>query len=312
MYIIIILSGLLLLLHKASALPATLELPSNLQQYHSTNISGTLTRDNPPWGPPFFGTDMVPIEDHPIDRRIFFSTIIQLLASQAHLEIIDPIPEDIFYRTREFPNFVISIRNKVPNQNILRENIFWAMTRILNQMVHADEFWGAQCSVTLRGREIASIVIGNIGTDGSTAGLHTLDGLNETITQSNQTDATVAAGNNNGVNYTYKSWGVSLTQGDIFMGTVGALYQAAGETAHDFEHFVSEFPGYEAYILWDTGVRPSRFTFNMLIGTIVGSAKFAVARNDYRELSGVVIAADGELIASGGWMKTLGSDGAMS
>lgn len=255
MNIIILLSSLLLF-HKASALPATLELYSNLQQYHSTNINGTLTRTDPPWGPTSFQVDMTTDENPPFDRRVCFSTMIQLLASQAHLSLNDPIPEDIGYRTPEFPNFLISILNRVPNRNILRKKVFWAMMRIMYSMIKNDEFRTAGFTVKFRGQEIASILIGNFPLTGSTAGIHTLNGTTDAVPPSSQTDDTVAAGNN-GVKYTYQSHGESLTQADIFMGTLGALYDAAGKTSHDFEHFISSFPGYGALTVWDTAVQPT-------------------------------------------------------
>ena len=166
-------------------------------------------------------------------------------------------------------------------------------------MIVDDKFRAALFIVKLRGRELATILVGNFPRTGSTAGIHTLDGIKDMINPSNQTDVTIAVGNN-GLKYTYESSGESRGQNDIFMVTIGALYQAAGETSHGFVHFVSIFPGYKTIVIWDSAIHPSRFTFNMLIGAILGSAKYVVAKNDYRELKGRV-EVDGTLVASGGW-----------
>ncbi|KAI4206717.1 MAG: hypothetical protein LQ349_009907 [Xanthoria aureola] len=120
----------------------------------------------------------------------------------------------------------------------------------------------------------------------------------------NATNATgLAATNNNKVEFSYEHFGEQMSQAAIFMGSISAMFKVAGETGHDFESFISTFLEYRFTTYWTSNTAPSRFTFTMLIQAIVRAAKYAVAKNVWRELRGQVLF-DRVSVAYGGWFVT--------
>lgn len=115
-------------------------------------------------------------------------------------------------------------------------------------------------------------------------------------------DAVSATGNHNRLEFEYEHIDGPMDQGAIFMGSIGAIFKVAGETGYDFDLFVSSFPEYDFCTFWSSNTRPSQFTFGMLIQVIVGAAKYAVAKNVWRELIGRVFVG-GVKVANGGWIK---------
>ncbi|KAL8647272.1 MAG: hypothetical protein Q9226_006499 [Calogaya cf. arnoldii] len=294
------------LLPNAFALPALPNPSPSLRnpspQDIGTTINGTLLalRDDLPWGPPIFSIDIEEQSTSPIDRRVLFITTIQLLAVQAPLDFNAPLTSDILFRLPQFPNLQISIISLGHQGPVLRKYIFWAMARIMQEMITRDRFVETVYNMKLRGRFFAVLGISNPNKIQSSA---TIDAaVNEkeitadvTAATTNQTNAISA-----GFQYGYEHFGEGIGQAAIFMGIIGAMFKVAGQLNHDFESFHSAFTQYRFYCFWGSKQRPSRFTFDMLVQGIVGAAKFAVAKNVWRELRAQVYV-DGVLVAYGGW-----------
>ncbi len=111
------------------ALPATTSLPSTLQDFKPANfgaiLNDTLVGENLPWGPAHFSVDIdETITQSPIDRRVFFVTTIQLLASQVTLDFNGPLTSDIGFSTPQFPDLGIAVRISGPQRPFRRKYIF--------------------------------------------------------------------------------------------------------------------------------------------------------------------------------------------
>ncbi|KAL8788922.1 MAG: hypothetical protein Q9213_001445 [Squamulea squamosa] len=290
-------------------LPATITSAPSLEAFEpkaiSTLLNNTLANVLPPWGPSFFTVD-ISDEGIALDRRVLFVTVISLLASQATLDFQGPLPENINYHTPQFPNLGIIVYNSVPNRPIKRKMVYWAMTRIMKTMVEENHFRAAIFEMKLREQPVGIIRIRNVNFAPNASGEEpkpTVDSrLEDAISAQNQINNNAISAGETGVTFTYRTYGDALAHGDIFMVTVGALVWAAGETRHDFTTFYHRFPGHPVFTVWESQQRPSRFTFDMLVSAIVGSAKFVVARNNYRELRGTV-KVDGLEVAKGGWFR---------
>ncbi|KAI4219944.1 MAG: hypothetical protein L6R36_007975 [Xanthoria steineri] len=286
-------------------------------------LNTTLVGDDPPWGPTFFSVDLdAGSFTTPIDRRIFFLTTIQLLASQAYLDFNSALPGDIVFRLPQFPTLVIAVYNTGPARPILRKYLFWAMTRIMKTMIMEDRWLGALFAMKLRGRVLGIVAVGDYRLVQSAAMRTqrtpripieiTYEDIITTMAEGsapavadNVTNATglAATNTNNKIEFEYDHFGEQMGQAAIFMGSITALFKIAGETGHDFESFISTFLEYRITTCWTSNTSPSRFTFTMLIQAIVGAAKYAVAKNVWRELSGQVFV-DRVSVAFGGWFVT--------
>ncbi|KAI4179920.1 MAG: hypothetical protein LQ346_007087 [Caloplaca aetnensis] len=296
---------------RALALPATASLPSSLQDFKPTNIgvilNETVVGDDPPWGPPHFNVEIERTQT-PIDRRVFFVTTIQLLASQATLDFNGPLPADIVFSTPQFPDFAITVYLTGPQGPFLRKYIFWAMTRIMQEMVSQDQFTSAFFAVKLRGRILGVITIGKPSSTRNLNGAQQdtpvdVDFEDAEAPPANQTvNKDAVSARNHRLEYKYEHYGEQMTQTAIFMGTIGAMFTVAGGTSHDFESFISCFIQYDFCLVLESKHRPSQFTFGMLVQAIVGAAKYAAAKNEYRELRAEV-KLDGRQVAWGGWFK---------
>ncbi|CAL8579213.1 hypothetical protein XPA_004964 [Xanthoria parietina] len=155
------------LIHKAIAVPAAAnvflpdaQLPRLSDVRASLNT--TLVGDDLPWGPTFFSVDLdAGSFTTAIDRRVFFLTTIQLLASQASLDFNGALPDDIVFRVPQFPNLVIAVYNTGPARPIFRKYLFWAMTRIMKTMIMQDRWLGALYAMKLRGRVLGIVAVGD-------------------------------------------------------------------------------------------------------------------------------------------------------
>ncbi|KAL8878099.1 MAG: hypothetical protein Q9192_008521, partial [Flavoplaca navasiana] len=248
----------------------------------STNI-GTTANDTPlilrndlPWGPQIFTVDVSEESTSPIDRRIFFITTVQALAAQAPLDFNGPLPADIVFSLPQFPNLRIGIYSTDAQRPILRKYVFWALIRIMQEMITRDRFQSALFIMKWRGRGLGVVAVGNPrAVQTTTAGITGVQNISAV-----EVGATDEKGTTNhagavwaGVQYRYEHFGEEMDQAAIFMGTIGAIVKVAGELNHDFETF-----------------------------GIVGAAKFAVAQNVWRMLRGQVYV-DGAMVAHGGWFK---------
>lgn len=316
------------LIHKAIAVPAAAnvflpdaQLPRLSDVRASLNT--TLVGDDLPWGPTFFSVDLdAGSFTTAIDRRVFFLTTIQLLASQASLDFNGALPDDIVFRVPQFPNLVIAVYNTGPARPIFRKYLFWAMTRIMKTMIMQDRWLGALYAMKLRGRVLGIVAVGDhrfVQSAATRTQQRTpripIEITYEDITTTSTTTmgegsapagaANVAglAATNNKVEFSYEHFGEQMGQAAIFMGSIAAIFKVAGETSHDFETFVSSFVEERFTTYWASNTAPSRFTFDMLIQAIVGAAKYAVAKNVWTELRGQVVF-DRVSVAYGGWFRT--------
>ena len=287
------------------------------------SLNTTLVGDDLPWGPTFFSVDLdAGSFTTAIDRRVFFLTTIQLLASQASLDFNGALPDDIVFRVPQFPNLVIAVYNTGPARPIFRKYLFWAMTRIMKTMIMQDRWLGALYAMKLRGRVLGIVAVGDHRFVQSAAMRTqrtpripieiTYEDTSTTMAEgsapavaANATNATglAATNNNNKIEFSYEHFGEQMSQAAIFMGSIAAIFKVAGETSHDFETFVSSFVEERFTTYWASNTAPSRFTFDMLIQAIVGAAKYAVAKNVWTELRGQVLF-DRVSVAYGGWFRT--------
>ncbi|KAL8998052.1 MAG: hypothetical protein Q9169_002820 [Polycauliona sp. 2 TL-2023] len=313
------------LFHSTSlALPATtpntpsLSLPNpppNLRKnIGTTTLTGTLSvGDDVPWGPSFFAVDIEHQTATPIDRRIFFLTTTQLLASQAPLDFNAQLQDAIYFSLPQFPNLQITITtHMMPTQRpLLRKYVFWAMTRIMQDYISRENEWVTRVFVMkMRGAVVGNVGVRNPTTLVSSLGdeeeqkvtrlLLLMDDKNITtpmIAATPEIETAISAGS---VRFEYQHLDEQMTQPAIFMGVIAAIFKVAGELSHDFETFVSAYIQYKFVLLWESESRPSMFSWGMLLQAIVGAAKFAVAKNVWRSLRGAVFV-DGRQVAWGGW-----------
>ncbi|KAI4103486.1 MAG: hypothetical protein LQ339_004211 [Xanthoria mediterranea] len=316
------------LIHKALAVPTAANPFPNAQSPNSPDVGAilntTLVGDDPPWGPTFFSVDLdAGSFTTAIDRRIFFLTTIQILASQAYLDFNGALPGDIVFRLPQFPTLVIAVYNTGPARPILRKYLFWAMTRIMKTMIMEDRWLGALFAMKLRGRVLGIVAVGDHRFVQSAMRAQqrtpripieiTYEDIITTMAEgstpavaangSNATELAATNNNNNRIEFEYDHFGEQMGQAAIFMGSITAMFKIAGETGHDFESFISTFLEYRITTCWTSNTSPSRFTFTMLIQAIVGAAKYAVAKNVWLELSGQVFV-DRVSVAFGGWFVT--------
>ncbi|KAL8846552.1 MAG: hypothetical protein Q9221_008359 [Calogaya cf. arnoldii] len=297
-----------LLLSNTLALPAIPDPSPSLQnvspQNIGTTINGTLValRDDLPWGPPIFSIDIEEQSTSLVDRRVLFITTVQLLAVQAPLDFNAPLTFDIVFHLPQFPNLQISIISFGQQGPVLRKYIFWPMARIMQEMITRDRFVETVYKLKLRRRSFAVLRISNPNNVQSSAMIDAA--VNEKETTADATPATTNQTNavSAGFQYGYEHFGEGIGQAAIFMGTIGAMFKVAGELNHDNESFHSAFTQYRFYCFWESKQRPSRITFDILVQGIVGAAKFAVAKNAWRELRAQVYV-DGVLVAVGGWFR---------
>ncbi|KAI4276908.1 MAG: hypothetical protein LQ337_002155 [Flavoplaca oasis] len=250
-----------LLFFTTVALPPPTNPSPNLSNALSTNI-GTADNDAPlvlrddlPWGPQIFTIDISDELTSPIDRRIFFITTVQLLAAQAPLDFNGPLPADIVFSLPQFPNLRIAIYSTNAQRPILRKYVFWALTRIMQEMITRDRFQSALFIMKWRGRGLGVVAVGSPGAVqtimAGITGVQNISVIEVAATDekatSNHADAVSA-----GVQYSYELSREEIDQAAIFMGTIGAIFKVAGELNHDFETFVSSFTQYRICFFWES------------------------------------------------------------
>ncbi|KAL8865541.1 MAG: hypothetical protein Q9198_009273, partial [Flavoplaca austrocitrina] len=210
----------------------------------TANDTPLIFRDDLPWGPQIFTVDVSDESTSPIDRRIFFITTVQALAAQAPLDFNGPLPADIVFSLPQFPNLRIGIYSTDAQRPILRKYVFWALARIMQEMISRDRFQSALFIMKWRGRGLGVVAVGNPRAveqiSAEIPGMQKTSAVEVAATDekatTNPADAVAA-----GVEYRYEHFGEEMDQAAIFMGTIGAIVKVAGELNHDFETFVSSF-----------------------------------------------------------------------
>ncbi|KAL8741969.1 MAG: hypothetical protein Q9184_008320, partial [Pyrenodesmia sp. 2 TL-2023] len=185
---------------------------------------------------------------------------------------------------------------------------------ILNHMIGGHAFTGSTWRMSLRGREVGTVVfvVGTetgreemkIGSAALSAAPHlALEPIEDPLTTT-----TAAAGfshNHLPITFRFQFWGTVVTMNNVFMGAIAALIALASApegTAWDV--FRASFPGYGAFWSWHK-VRQGEWRMDkeVLVMCVVRSVRHALGKGDWRALRvGVVERGEGErIVAWGGY-----------
>ncbi|KAL8875692.1 MAG: hypothetical protein Q9198_005980 [Flavoplaca austrocitrina] len=234
-------------------------------------------------------------------------TAVHFLAQQAKLDFNGRLsrPQIAFRSDDSFsPPFWIVVSAPKHDQRVLRCHIFWGIARILNQMIKDGAFIGSIWELQLRGQEVGSISF-IAGSDNELEVQPKLSGPTPArpITMGSTADLTpISDGPDIVIGWGFLS--EKLTMEDVFMSSIAALILLAERPAQStFTTFTALYQGYRCIQVWRSYKQPSTMTKEVLISTVTSAVRYALERNNWHGLRGVVKRGgpDGIYVATGGY-----------
>lgn len=235
---------------------------------------------------------------------------LNLIGQQAHQNFNGSLeaPRTTF-RDSEFPDMELIATSFESERPLPRRFFLWGMAEIMGFMEVKEEFSAHLFLLVWKEKRVGLIRWVHVGTSDDL--IRSFNTATFPLMEDRQlTRKTMALGDDR-LSWAYEFHGVLLTMTDVFMSTFAALIQAAELGNHTVDSFVAYWPptdrwpfkGYPVEHHWVTRVRPSAFTKDILIKSILAATKFAHHETNYHELE-VGVTYKHELIAWGGYNKT--------
>ena len=307
----------ILLVFSVSASPAPVgNLVPRAQSIRQTQLgasNGSRSADAPslPWGPDEF--EVIPIaESTPMPPLDCYMFVIGLIAKLGLNDWNSNLPMQVnVWKNARYPGITVEAVPEAARQRLPQRYVFWALARIMNRLTFGG-FSGGVYKLTWYDLEIGSILFISGPVHQSISGYMSAnlgqEVTNQTIqvvesTVVNQTDnSTSSIGVTEEVTWTYEFYGDPINQGDVFMGTIGALIQAAEYTNQNFDFFVGSFPRYRAIHTYLRKETPSRLSKEILLQTMVAVATHTQQQMNFHEMKTRISDSQG-LIATGGYFS---------
>lgn len=292
---------LLTIICSVSSVLATVEFTPLDLSSASQNVSllngQNLTAPPPPWGPSPFDVDIIqrPI---PIERTAIFMLAVQLIAQEALQDFNGKLPEaKTVYRHQNYPDLTIAVASISPIQRVQRKHLLWGIARALNHLVQKNQFLASTLTMKWQGQRVGTLFfIANSPTTTPKAGYKDIFLSGPEASQASVSDYV------NGLSFQYAFSGSLLSLTGIFMGTVGALVQAAERTERIFDRYVGSFPGYEALIFYQADPIPSTLTKGVMVQTMVAGVSYSLEKRDWHELK-ITFSDNERQVGWGGWIQ---------
>ena len=296
----------LLLVCIATATPVALNsLTSNAQILSASNETVLHVDVSPPWiAEDFKLLRSKPYE--PFEREDCFMFALNLIGQQALHNFNGSLetPTTTF-RDPDYPDMELIATSYESEMPLPRRFFLWGMASIMAFMEVKADF-----SARVFGLVWKETIVGLIRWNKVSASDHFNTATFPSIEDRQLNRTTVTVGDDQ-LSWAYEFDGALLTMTDVFMSTFAALVQAAELGNYIVDSFVASWPptdrwpsiGYPVEHHWVTRVRPSAFTKDILIESILAAAKFAHHETNYHELR-VGVTYKHELIAWGGYNKT--------
>ena len=273
--------------------------------------NGSLTYPSNPLGPAdFVVMDEVdaPMAINPFDYYMF---IIDLISKLGLNDWDSRLPDAVnTFTNPHYPGITVAATATSDNSRLPQRYLLWALARLSYRLAF---FGGSNAGVyTLRvqGRRVGRVMLIVAPINPSLLGHFTADlgqSMTKQVTQelestsTNQDDKFATLVGNGEIRWTYEFYSDPLASLDVFMGTIGALVQAAEEPNQNIRMFVGSFPNYKAFHVWQSIDNPSTYTKAMLLQSIMNLAWYARNHTDFRPIMSGVYNSDNHMFAQGGY-----------
>ena len=217
---------------------------------------------------------------------------------------------NITFRDPDYPDMELIVTSYESDRPLSRQFFLWGMAKIMAFMEVTVQFSAHWFLLEWKETRVGLIRWVHVNTsDSSIRGSNTIP---VPLTESRQPKRTAAiALGDHQLSWAYDFHGTLLTLTEVFMSTIAALIQAAELGNYTVDSFTGYWPpadywpfrGYPVKHHWVTRVRPSVFTKDILIKSILAATKFAQQQTNYHEVD-VFVTDKHELIARGGYNKT--------
>ena len=272
------------------------------------NISnGTISVGGPsisayPWGPDDFAAIIVRHGRFLLARKACFVNAVQMLAGQAAEDFDGRMRSPrMTFTSPEEPEVAIMVVGTTATDRIWRMYALWGVARMMNHLVHHNNFRDFTFQLTYRDTAVGQVYIGPV-----TASLSenlTKAPFAEPLSIEQELHAAIS-NETEMLSWQYQYFGLSMDMDDVFMGTVGALILAARPASdRKTSNFVASFPPYRAVHHWASSPDQSPpFTYSMLIKSIQAAALHALDQMNFHEL-GVRVTNGAHEVGWGGYVR---------
>ena len=295
----------------AAATPVTLNgLSSNAQIPSAINKTFLDVDVSTPWIPKDFRILRTrPYE--PFHGEDCFMFALNLIGQQALQNFNGSLTApNVTFRDPDYPDMELIVTSYESGRPLSRQFFLWGMAKIMAFMevtVQYSAHW-----FLLVWKETRVGLIQWVHVNASDDSIRSPNTRPFPLIESQQPKRTAAVAFGDGqLSWAYNFHGTLLTLTEVFMSTIAALVQAAELGNHTLDSFTGYWPptdywpfrGYPVKHHWVTRVRPSVFTKDILIKSILAATKFAQRQTNYHEVE-VFVTDKHELIAWGGYNKT--------
>ena len=287
-----------------------LDLPSgyhNITAQSPFHANGSLLLASPPWGPADF-TISTGYRSALIQREAVFALAVRVAADEALRDFEGTLSEArAVYQIPQYPSIMISVASVGPYQKVRRKFLLWAIARGMHRLIEDQEYRASTFTMMWQGRFVGrmSFVAPRLRAQ-ERAGVGTAyqDVVLTNSLTDRQADLKASTVGADQLSFNFELWGDTLYMSDVFMGTIGALIRLAEQNEHTIDHFVGNYPGYDAIWTWHSSLATSVLTKARIVQAMLATVMYALRVADYHEVK-VIVRKGTEEIARGGYVSHL-------